>query len=177
MPHHEQAAPPFAFSTDHRVLFDSRPQMRITEITTSDTYALRQAVLRDHMENKNVSFPEDDLPGVVHLGIFDDNGELIATSSWVPLNYEPMAPRRGVQLRGMATAKHAQSTGLGGLLIEAGAERFAEAGFDLLWARARDVALNFYARHHCVVVGDGFLEDATQLPHHVVVRSLNNQAL
>jgi predicted GNAT family N-acyltransferase len=151
--------------------------MRLAVITTTDTYALRQAVLRDHMDNKNVSFPEDDLPGVVHLGIFDDNDELVATSSWVPLNYEPMAQCRGVQLRGMATAKHVQSSGLGGMLIEAGAARFAEAGFDLLWARARDVALDFYARHNCVVVGDGFLEQATQLPHHVVVRHLGEQAL
>ena len=151
--------------------------MRLAEISTTDTYALRQAVLRDHMDNKNVSFPEDNLPGVVHLGIFDDNDELVATSSWVPLNYEPLPERRGVQLRGMATAKHAQSSGLGGMLIEAGAARFAEAGFDLLWARARDVALDFYARHNCVVVGDGFLEQATQLPHHVVVRHLGEQAL
>jgi hypothetical protein len=77
----------------------------------------------------------------------------------------------------MATAKHAQSAGLGGMLIEAGAARFAEAGFDLLWARARDVALDFYSRHNCVVVGDGFLEQATQLPHHVVVRHLSDQAI
>ena len=39
-------------------------------------------------------------------------------------------------------------------------------------ARARDSALGFYAKHDCRVVGDGFIDATTELPHHVVVRDL-----
>ena len=47
-----------------------------------------------------------------------------------------------------------------------------DEGFDLVWANARDAALDFYLRHGFVVEGDGFIEHHTQLPHHVVVREL-----
>jgi len=37
-----------------------------------------------------------------------------------------------------------------------------------VWANARDAALDFYRAHGFTVVGDGFIETVTQLPHHVV---------
>lgn len=146
--------------------------MQVIEISAADTYPLRLAVLRDNTPTKAVSFIEDDWPGVVHLGVRDSAGVLIATSSWVPRECASHVGLRGVQLRGMATAKKRQSTGVGGLLLDAGAQRHAAAGFEVLWAKARDAALGFYLRHGCSVVGDGFIEPETQLPHHVVVRRL-----
>jgi GNAT superfamily N-acetyltransferase len=94
---------------------------------------------------------------------------LVATSSWVP---RPHGDHHAVQLRGMATDRSLQGTGLGGVLLEEGCRRAAGAGFPLAWARARDAALAFYVRHGFVVEGDGFIDPATQLPHHVVVREL-----
>jgi predicted GNAT family N-acyltransferase len=144
--------------------------MNVVEIVTAETYSLRLAVLRHNTVTKVVSFPEDDWPGVVHLGVRDDNGKLIATSSWVPRECHFFEGQRAVQLRGMATAVDRQSSGVGGMLIEAGARRFDEAGFDLMWAKARDAALDFYTRHACIIVGDGFVDEVTNLAHHVVVR-------
>ncbi|CAB4893034.1 unannotated protein [freshwater metagenome] len=148
--------------------------MHIIEISTTDTYALRLAVLRENTPTTNVSFPEDDWPGVTHLGVVDLAGAIVATSSWVPRECAEHPGRRGVQLRGMATSKDLQSNGVGGLLLEAGVQRHTEAGFELMWAKARDAAMGFYLRHHCEVLGEGFIEDATQLPHHIVVRHLRS---
>ena len=94
---------------------------------------------------------------------------MVATSSWVvrPFDDEP-----AVQLRGMATDRSLQGTGLGGVLLDAGCERVAASGVHLVWARARDAALRFYERHGFEVVGEGFVDEGTQLPHHVVVRRL-----
>jgi predicted N-acetyltransferase YhbS len=72
----------------------------------------------------------------------------------------------------MATAQHLQGTGLGGVLLEAGCDRVAASGVQVVWARARDDALAFYLRHNFEVEGDGFIDDTTQLPHHLVVRHL-----
>ncbi|MCU1367174.1 MAG: hypothetical protein JWN39_2813 [Ilumatobacteraceae bacterium] len=146
--------------------------MRVVEITTTDTHALRRAVLRNADPARSVDFPEDDLPGTFHLGVVDSAGRIVATSSWVPKPSTEFPAATAVQLRGMATDASMQGTGVGGLLIEAGAQRCAAAGFDLLWARARDSALAFYAKHACRVVGDGFVDATTGLPHHVVVRDL-----
>ena len=73
----------------------------------------------------------------------------------------------------MATADGVRGTGVGGVLVEAGCLRCAGAGGRLVWARARDAALRFYARHGFDVVGDGFIDATTALPHHVVRRALD----
>ncbi len=142
--------------------------LRVVELSAEDTHPLRLAVLRADTPTKEVAFAEDVWAGVVHLGVQID-GQLVGTSTWVPRPYDE-AP--AVQLRGMATSAAHQSRGLGGLLVEAGSRRFAADGVGCVWARARDAALPFYARHGFEVVGDGFLDDTTQLPHHLIVRRL-----
>ena len=143
-----------------------RPE--VAEISAADTHPLRLSVLRFDTPTKEVVFPEDELPGSWHLGAHLD-GELVATSSWVPRDH---GEAHAVQLRGMATHRGMQGSGIGGELLERGCELAAERGFLLVWARARDAALAFYERHGFVVEGDGFIDQATQLPHHLVVRRL-----
>lgn len=144
-------------------------EVEVVELAAGETRPLRLAVLRHDTPTKDVSFPEDTWPGVVHLGLRVD-GELVATSTWVP---RELHGRGGVQLRGMATARHLQGTGLGGFLLQAGFARMATAGHRLVWARARDAALAFYLSHGFVIEGEGFVDEATQLPHHLVIRHLD----
>lgn len=146
--------------------------MNVVELTTVETYPLRFAVLRRDTPTKQVSFPEDDGQGTCHLGIRDHRGQVVAVSSWVPRNCPAVPSQRGIQLRGMATHPDHQGQGVGGLLLETGTLRAQSSGFDLLWANARDVALDFYRHHACQVVGDGFIDENTQLPHHLVIRWL-----
>ncbi|MEQ1874280.1 MAG: GNAT family N-acetyltransferase [Ilumatobacteraceae bacterium] len=140
----------------------------IVELSTEETYPLRLAVLRHGTPAKDVWMAEDTWPGAIHLGLRIGE-EVVATSTWIP---RPHNEQPAVQLRGMATAHHLQGTGIGGQLLEAGCARAATTGVRLVWARARDAALDFYLRHEFVVEGEGFIDDATQLPHHLVVRAL-----
>jgi len=155
----------------------SSDDAQVVRISATDTHALRLAVLRADTPTKDVEFAEDDWPGAVHLGLRVGD-ELVGTSSWVPRRYEgPGAESEqhahpAVQLRGMATARHLQGRGLGGILLEGGLAEMAAAGYELAWARARDAALDFYLRHGFEVRGDGFIDATTQLPHHLIVRSL-----
>jgi GNAT superfamily N-acetyltransferase len=145
----------------------------VVEIGTAETYPLRLAVLRFDTPTKEVAFREDDWPGSWHLGIRID-GELVSTSTWVPrdLDGPSIDALPGIQLRGMATARHLQGKGAGGLVLERGCALAAERGFAMVWARARDAALPFYRGHDFVVEGDGFVDEATLLPHHLVMRRL-----
>ena len=43
---------------------------------------------------------------------------------------------------------------------------------EVVWARARDTALAFYLDHGFTVEGDGFIDEQTQKPHHLIVRRL-----
>lgn len=143
-------------------------ETEIVELTPAETHPLRLTVLRADTPTKEVVFPEDVWPGALHLGVRLD-GELVAISSWIPRDH---AGQPAIQLRGMASANAVQGTGIGGLLLEAGCARYRSAGESTVWARARDAALAFYVRNGFEVEGDGFIDQATQLPHHLVVRRL-----
>ncbi|MCU1391935.1 MAG: hypothetical protein JWM34_363 [Ilumatobacteraceae bacterium] len=146
--------------------------LEVVQIASTETIPLRRAVLRRNDPNASARFPEDDLPDTVHLAVRDASGAVVATSSWMPKPCPEVPEARAFQLRGMATASTMQGTGVGGLLLEAGIARFAAEGYELLWARARDSALGFYAKHDCRVVGEGFVDETTQLDHHIVIREV-----
>ena len=142
-------------------------QRHVVELSADETYALRLAVLRGDTPSRVVAFAEDDWPGTVHLGVRDGRG-IVAVSTWIPSRYcdEP-----AVQLRGMATAMNVQGQGVGRLLLTAGCDRAATVA-PVIWARARDTALPFYLRHGFSIDGDGFIDEQTHKPHHLIVRHL-----
>jgi predicted GNAT family N-acyltransferase len=142
--------------------------LEVVEIVAADTHDLRRSVLRWNTPTKEVVFAEDEWPGCWHLGLRRE-GVMVAVCSWVP---RPLDDRPAVQLRGMATDRALQGTGLGGELLEEGCRVALERGFDLVWARARDSALAFYDRHGFVVEGNGFIDEGTQMPHHLISRAL-----
>ncbi|MCB0998819.1 MAG: GNAT family N-acetyltransferase [Acidimicrobiales bacterium] len=143
---------------------------RVEPISTAETHPVRLAVLRFDTPTKEVSFPQDDDPRAVHLGVRAGD-EVVATSTWIP-RPAPDGTDPAVQLRGMATMQHLQGTGVGAALIAAGCEHARSLGAVAVWANARDRAMSFYLREGFVIVGDGFVDEATQLPHHVVIRRL-----
>ena len=140
----------------------------VVELAAAETHPLRLAVLRADTPTKVLTFDGDDVPGTVHLGVRDGD-TIVAVSTWIPGRFgdEP-----AVQLRGMATAQHLQGHGLGAILIDSGCERAAKVA-SVVWARARDTALPFYLRHGFALDGDGFIDETTKLPHHVIVRRLS----
>jgi predicted GNAT family N-acyltransferase len=153
--------------------------VEVVTIEHDQTLALRRAVLRNGDPGANVVWDEDEWPGTMHLGARRD-GVLVATSTWIPRPFPEataevttaVAADEHWQLRGMATADGVRGSGVGGILVDAGCARCADRGGRLVWARARDTALVFYARHEFEVVGDGFVDATTGLPHHLVRRTL-----
>jgi ribosomal protein S18 acetylase RimI-like enzyme len=77
-----------------------------------------------------------------------------------------------MRLRGMAVEPQRQGLGIGALLVHSGVQRYLPAA-GLVWAHARDPVLGFYERLGFVVVGEGFIDAATAIPHHVVLKHLN----
>ena len=151
----------------------SNTKLEVIEIQTSETYGLRTAVLRNNTPTSDPKYAEDSNQGTVHLGIFDAHENLIGTSTWVINPWQEDSTAQAIQLRGMAVAKNRQSAGLGAMLLTAGVIHAEKLKAKYIWAKARDSALNFYLRHDFLVVGEGFTEGTTQMPHHLVVRKIN----
>ena len=150
----------------------SNTKPKVVELQTSETYDLRTAVLRADTPTSDPKYAEDTKQGTVHLGIFDENKTLIATSTWVINPWQHDLLVTAVQLRGMAVATSHQKSGLGKLLLDAGIVHAKTLDAKYIWAKARDLALAFYLRNNFVSVGDGFTEGVTQMPHHLVVREI-----
>lgn len=132
---------------------------------------LRVRVLRKGTPTTNAHYVEDLAADAVHFGILRD-GEAIATSTWFMKECPAQPGVEAMQLKGMAVDDTLQTGGLGRQLIDAGIALAEERGAQLVWARARDTAIGFYEKCGFTVVGDGFIDGPTDMPHHIVVRTL-----
>lgn len=146
--------------------------MDIAEVSVEDVYDLRREVLRRGTPSDNVRFDQDDDPRTRHLAIRDDSGAVIAASTWSPRPLPDRPYEPGVQLRGMAVSPDHRGRGLGAAMLVAGLDVARRDGAVLVWANARDSALDFYRANGFAVVGDGFRTTDTDLPHHRIVQQL-----
>lgn len=146
--------------------------IHIRPMTSLEVRPLRLEVLRAGMVNQTVHFDGDDDPTTIHLGAFDQDQNNVGVSTWMQRPFPLAEEHKALQLRGMATAVNVRGQGIGALLLVAGQSHGREIGAHLIWANARDAALNFYNRHGYITVGEGFIETVTQLPHHKVVKYL-----
>ena len=145
--------------------------LTVVEISAEDAHDLRRRVLREGTPSDVVRFEQDAWPTTFHLGARDADGALVGIATFFP-SPTPWRDGKAVQLRGMAVEAAHQGAGIGRQLLDEAMERLRNAGFEVLWANARDTALPFYRRLGMEVVGEGFLTTDTKLPHHVVVRDL-----
>lgn len=145
--------------------------MNVERVTFEDIHDLRVRVLRKGTPVAHATYPEDSYDDVVHLAIRRD-GNVVATSTWFSKEC-PEVPRvPALQLKGMAVDDSLQITGYGRALIDAGISLAEERHAQLVWARARDSAMGFYEKCGFTVVGDGFIDEPTAMPHHIVIRQI-----
>ena len=142
---------------------------KVQRITTEELLPLRMAVLRDGTPSQDATYRQDLHPGCVHLGIYED-AELVACSSWIPEHWPLDETLPAIQLKGMAVAKRLQGSGIGAELLSAGVAEAEKDGAHYIWARARDSALNFYSQNGFEVFGEQFVDDATGMGHHLVMK-------
>ena len=98
--------------------------------------------------------------------------EIVGTSTWLARDYPHRPGVPAVQLKGMAVKKNLQSSGIGAALLRHGIEQARRNGAHIVWARARDAALDFYERNGFSVEGEAFMDDATGMSHHMVVTEI-----
>lgn len=143
----------------------------VVRLTLEDIMALRVRVLRKGTPTTHCNYPEDEYADVVHFGIMH-NGACIATSTWFTKQCPESPDVPAMQLKGMAVDDRQQTTGLGRALIATGIEHARTTGATVVWARARDSALGFYEKNGFHVAGEGFIDEPTGMPHHIVVREI-----
>lgn len=129
--------------------------IQIKEISALETYTVRHPVLREGRPIEDCRFDGDNLPTTFHLGLFYD-AILVGVATFMKNNHTVFSDDNQYQLRGMAVLKTHQGKQLGDALFKHGEILLKEKSVSLLWFNAREVAVNFYKRNGCEILGEPF---------------------
>ena len=129
--------------------------IRVKEITSLETYAVRHPVLREGHAIEDCRFDGDDLSTTFHLGLFY-NDVLVGVASFMKNNRDFFSDANQYQLRGMAILKAYQGKNLGNTLFKYGEKLLASKNVTLLWFNAREIAVKFYGKNGCNITGQPF---------------------
>jgi ribosomal protein S18 acetylase RimI-like enzyme len=132
----------------------------IQVVDPADLVPLRRAVLRDGRPDLPASYPTDDEPSTLHLGLITPEGEL---AGCVSVLQDPLPGFASLHLVLMAVDPDLRRQGVGRALVGAVQGSAGAAGRNV-WAAARMTALDFYRALGFTVMGDVFI-GGMDLPH------------
>ena len=117
----------------------------IKEITTRDTFLVRNLVLRPKKPVETCFFDGDDLEQTKHFGYFDDGKIVGVVSVYKNKNSIFKSPNQ-YQIRGMAILEEFQGKGFGELLVKHCEYYLINNNANLIWFNARETAVIFYEK-------------------------------
>ena len=127
----------------------------IKEISSKDTYIVRQPVLRKGKPIESCIFEGDDLETTHHFGLFDDENLIGIISLFNKIN-TIFAQKNQAQIRGMAVLETHQKKGFGEALVKH-CETYCNANkVELIWFHARTAAVGFYQKLNYQPQGESF---------------------
>jgi len=127
----------------------------IKEITSKETYAVRQPVLRKGKPIESCIFEGDDLETTHHFGLFDNKNLIGIISLFKKIN-TIFAEQNQAQIRGMAVLETHQKMGFGEALVRHCETYCNENKVDLIWFNARTAAVGFYQKMNYHPLGKPF---------------------
>ncbi len=136
----------------------------IEVVDPADLVTLRRTVLRDGRSDLPASYPTDDEPSTLHLGIIAPGGRIVGC---VTVLEEPLPGFASLHLVLMAVDPDLRRQGVGRSLVSVVQESAEVAGRNV-WAAARLTALEFYSALGFTAMGDVFIA-AMDLPHRRVL--------
>lgn len=144
----------------------------IAEATLEDVLPLRGRILRAGLPAEAARSRQDGQPATVHLAARSASGDVVGVVSLFPQDTDLAPGVTAMRFRGMAVDPAQQGRGVGRALVRELVRRARAEGAGVLWANGRDTALSFYERVGFRPAGDGFVDDAMHLGHHVVIARL-----
>jgi predicted GNAT family N-acyltransferase len=121
--------------------------MDVKRISASDTYKIRQMLLRATGTVEDCHFKDDDKDQTFHLGAFEE-GKLVSVASFYFENHLNHKDEFEYQyrLRGMATLPEVQGKGHSSSLLKTAFPIIAQNQCHFLWCNARTSAQGFYEK-------------------------------
>ncbi len=117
----------------------------IKKISSSETFLVRQPVLRAGKPIESCRFDGDDLETTHHFGLFSGQ-ELVGIISLFQKTNPIFTKNNQYQIRGMAVLENQQKTGFGKALILHSEAFCKNHNVDVIWFNARIEAVGFYEK-------------------------------
>jgi len=133
-------------------------------VDPADLVGLRRKVLRDGRSDLPASYPTDDEPSTLHLGLITPGG---VVGGCVSVLENPLPGLASLHLVLMATDPGLRRQGVGRALVSA-VQGSAESAGRNVWAAARLTAMDFYVALGFTPMGEVFTA-AMDLPHRRVL--------
>jgi ribosomal protein S18 acetylase RimI-like enzyme len=142
----------------------------IKEIQASETYWVRNEVLRKGKPIETCYFEGDDAKTTTHFGI-ELNKKIIGIVSVYQANSKLFFDEHQFQIRGMAVLNEFQGNGFGTQLL-AEAEKYCfDQKASVIWFNAREKAVPFYEKSGYQTMGNSF--EIPEVGTHFVMFKLN----
>ena len=145
--------------------------MKVLRINASDTYQIRNLVLRPGRPVEDCYFTHDDDEQTFHLGAFIDS-QLVSVASFYFERNETLEDEYQYRLRGMATLPEHRGKGLSSSLLKTAFPIIKQNFCKLLWCNARSEAQGFYQKVGFEKVGEEF-EIPTVGPHYMMFKTIS----
>ncbi len=140
----------------------------IKEITTAQTYLVRQPVLRPGKSIEFCYFDGDDLPTTKHYGFFIKKKRVgVITLKFI--KNKNFICEQQYQIRGMAVLENYQQKGIGAKLLKYAENIVVQNNGVLIWFNARITAINFYKTNNYITVGKPF--EIFDIGEHYLIRN------
>jgi predicted GNAT family N-acyltransferase len=117
----------------------------IRKITASETYPLRNKILRQNEPIEKCIYPNDIKDSTVHFGLFE-NEVLLGIISVFETKKEAFTDHKQFQIRGMAIESNQQKKGYGAALVNQAISYLQKEKEFLIWFNARIIATGFYEK-------------------------------
>ena len=127
----------------------------IKNISSTDTFPVRQPVLRPGKPIESCQFDGDELPSTSHFGLFI-NEKLIGVVSVFTNKNTIFSIENQFQIRGMAVLPEFQKKGYGADLVKHCEEFVKNQKGNLIWFNARENAVPFYEKLGYAILGVPF---------------------
>lgn len=128
----------------------------IKQISYTETYPIRQVVLRPNRPLETCFFDGDSLTTTYHFGAFQ-NENLAGIISAFKNKHSSFEEKNQYQIRGMAVLPEFQKYGLGKQLVLHTEEFLKQQKTELIWFNAREEAVGFYEKLGYQIIGKAFM--------------------
>ncbi len=132
--------------------------MIIKSVKPKQIYSLRSLVLRPGKPIKTTFYDKDYEKSTIHFGAFLKS-RIISIATFYPETLEGFNNYHSYRLRGMATHPSFQKRGFGQKILEYSFIFLKNINCDLIWCKARIIAVPFYEKLKYKIIGESYQID------------------